>query len=55
MSKEFSQIDTFIPEIYTSILSFFDKVLQNEQLKHLHGEISKYKKVFVNTNKNRGF
>ena len=55
VSKEFSQIDTFIPKLYSSILSFFDRMLENKQLKDTHDEITKYKEVFVSTNKNRGF
>ena len=55
MAKEFSQIDTFIPEVYSSISSFFNKMLENKQLKNLHDEISKYKSSFETTHKGRGF
>ena len=55
ISKEFSQIDTFIPKLHSSILSFFDRMLENKQLKNTHEEIAKYKSIFLATNKNRGF
>ena len=35
MSYEFSQTKTFIKEYYDSILSFFDKLLENQYLKEI--------------------
>jgi len=55
MAKEFSQIDTFIPEVYNSILSFFSKILENAQLKDLHEDFRRYKRSFEIIHKGRGF
>jgi len=55
ISKEFSQIDTFIPEIYNSITNFYDKILANKQLSEFHEQIEKNKTTFETINKGRGF
>ena len=46
MSFEFSQIDTFIKEYYESILSFFEKLLQNQFLEDIHKDILRDKTYF---------
>jgi uncharacterized membrane protein len=55
MAKEFSQVDTFIPEVYNSIRSFFNKMLENKQLSELHEEFEKYRRSFETTHRDRGF
>ena len=55
MAKEFSQVDTFIPEVYKSIKGFFDRMLENVQLKELHEDFEKYKRSFESLHKGRGF
>jgi hypothetical protein len=46
IAKEFSRIDTFNPTIYNSVISFYDRILQNEDLDELHEDFNKYKKAF---------
>ncbi len=55
IAKEFSQVDTFIPELYNSVKGFFNKMLENVQLKELHEEFEKYKRSFESLHKGRGF
>ena len=53
IASEFSRIDTFIPEIYNSVTSFYNKILENKELKELHGDFEKYKNYFEATHKGR--
>lgn len=46
IAKEFSRIDTFNPIIYNSVISFYDRILQNKDLDELHEDFNKYKKAF---------
>ncbi|MFX1572924.1 MAG: DUF2061 domain-containing protein [Promethearchaeota archaeon] len=46
ISYELSQIDTFVPKLYLSVLHFFESMLKNEELKDIHEEIEKYKENF---------
>ncbi|MHA1339207.1 MAG: DUF2061 domain-containing protein [Promethearchaeota archaeon] len=55
ISKEFSQIDTFIPELYNSISKFYNRILNTKELSEFHEQIKKYKDIFEITNKDRGF
>ena len=55
MSFEFSQTDTFIKEYYESILSFFEKLLQNQYLEEIHKEILRDKTYFELKHKHKKF
>ncbi|NVM30965.1 MAG: DUF2061 domain-containing protein [Candidatus Helarchaeota archaeon] len=55
MAKEFSQVDTFLPELYNSISNFFKKMLENQQVQELHEDFEKYKRSFESIHKGRGF
>ena len=55
MSFEFSQTDTFIKEYYESILSFFEKLLQNQYLEDIHKEILRDKTYFELKHKHKKF
>jgi hypothetical protein len=55
LSYELSRFDTFVEEIYDSILTFYNKLLKNEQLKTMHDEIEKHKAYFVKAHKGRNF
>lgn len=55
LSYELSRTNTFVNEIYTSILNFFGKMLKNEQIEKLHEEISKHKAYFESVHVGRNF
>ncbi|MHA1271657.1 MAG: DUF2061 domain-containing protein [Candidatus Helarchaeota archaeon] len=55
MAREFSQLDTFTPRIYKSVLNFYNMILENKELKELHGDFLKYKKIFQIKHEGRGF
>ncbi len=55
LSYELSQTNTFINSIYTSIMNFYNKLLNNEQLEKLHEKISKYKSYFERVHSGRNF
>ena len=55
ISFEFSQTDTYVKEPYESIISFFENLLQNENLAEIQEEIQRDKKYFELKHKNRRF
>jgi len=55
ISFEFSQTDTYIKEAHDSILSFFEKLLQNEDLAEIQEDIRRDKIYFELKHKNRSF
>jgi uncharacterized membrane protein len=55
ISFEFSQTDTYVKEPYESILSFFENLLQNENLAEIHDDIQRDRTYFELKHKNRGF
>ncbi len=55
ISFEFSQTDTYVKEPYDSIMSFFENLLQNENLAEIHEEIQRDRIYFELKHKNRGF
>ena len=55
ISFEFSQTDTYVKEPYESIMSFFENLLQNENLAEIHEEIQRDSVYFELKHKNRGF
>jgi len=55
ISFEFSQTDTYVKEPYDSIMSFFENLLQNENLTEIHEEIRRDRVYFELKHKNRGF
>ncbi|MBD3194850.1 MAG: DUF2061 domain-containing protein [Candidatus Lokiarchaeota archaeon] len=55
LSYELSQMDTFIDKVYFSIIKFFDRMLENEELETLHDEILKHKAHFELVHQGRNF
>ena len=55
MSFEFSQTDTYVKEAYESVLSFFDKLLQNKNLIEIQEEVQRDKNYFELRHKARSF
>jgi len=55
LSYELSRLDTFIKTIYSSILNFYDGLLENDELEQLHDEISKHKEFFIKAHAGRNF
>jgi len=55
ISFEFSQTDTYVKEPYDSIMSFFENLLQNENLAEIQEEVQRDKTYFELKHKNRGF
>jgi uncharacterized membrane protein len=53
ISYELSQIDTFVPKLYLSVLHFFDSMLQNEELEEIHDELQMHKDNFKRVHKSR--
>jgi uncharacterized membrane protein len=53
ISYELSQIDTFVPKVYLSVLHFFDSMLKNKELQEIHDELQMYKDNFVRIHSNR--
>ena len=55
ISFEFSQTDTYVKEPYDSIMSFFENLLQNENLAEIHEEIERDRIYFELKHKDRQF
>ncbi len=55
ISFEFSQTDTYVKEPYDSIVSFFENLLQNENLAEIHEEIERDRIYFELKHKDRQF
>ena len=55
ISFEFSQTDAYVKEPYESILSFFENLIQNENLAEIHEEIQRDKTYFELKHKNKSF
>jgi len=55
ISFEFSQTDTYVKEPYDSILSFFENLLQNENLAEIHEDVQRDKIYFELKHKDRQF
>jgi len=55
LAYQMSQIDTFVGEVYLSAQNFLKSTLNNEYLKDIHVEVSKYYQHFKYTHKNRPF
>ena len=55
ISFEFSQTDTYVKEAHESILSFFERLLQNENLVEIHEDIQRDENFFELKHKNRSF
>ncbi len=53
IAREFSKVDTFIPQVYNSVLSFYNRILQNKELKELHEDFLEYKNAFETIHKGR--
>jgi len=55
ISFEFSQTDTYAKEAYEPILSYFEKLLQNENLAEIQQDIQRGKNYFELKHKDRHF
>ncbi len=55
ITQEFSEMDTFNPKLYTSLINFFDSSIDNQNLKEFKAELEEQKKHFVTLNQGRGF
>ena len=55
ISFDFSQTNTFVKEAYESTISFFEKLLENENLAEIHEDIQRDKNYFELKHKNRSF
>ncbi|MFW9823022.1 MAG: DUF2061 domain-containing protein [Candidatus Thorarchaeota archaeon] len=53
IAYELSQVDTFVPKVYLSTLTFFNRLLENDQLKEIHDEIEVHKERFKSVHSNR--
>jgi len=53
LAYQLSQIDTFVPEIYSSTKRIFNNMLKNENLAEIHEEIKKYKEYFKTVHSGR--
>ena len=53
IANELSQIDTFVPKLYLSVLHFFDSMLKNEDLEEIHKELQIYKENFKRVHSSR--
>ncbi len=52
---EFSQTDAYVKEPYESILSFFENLLQNENLAEIYEDVQRDKDYFELKHKNKSF
>ncbi|QEE16542.1 DUF2061 domain-containing protein [Promethearchaeum syntrophicum] len=55
ITKGFSEVDTFNPKIYNSLINFFDSSITNRNLKDFNSELIEAKKNFVALNQGRDF
>ena len=55
ISFEFSQTNTYVKEAYESMLSFFENLLQNENLAEINEDIRRDKNFFELKRKDRSF
>ncbi|MFX1409461.1 MAG: DUF2061 domain-containing protein [Promethearchaeota archaeon] len=53
LAYELSQVDTFIPKLYLSVLNFFNRILENEDLEEIHVDIENYKNYFIKIHSSR--
>ena len=55
ISFEFSQTDTYVKEPYESIMSFFENLLQNDNLVEIREDLQRDKNYFELRHKDRSF
>jgi uncharacterized membrane protein len=55
ISYEFSQTETFIEDIYESILRFYDKLLSNQYVDEIREDILRDKRYFKKKHEKRSF
>ncbi|MFX1479593.1 MAG: DUF2061 domain-containing protein [Promethearchaeota archaeon] len=55
ISYEFSQTETFIEDIYESILRFYDKLLSNQYIDEIREDILRDKRYFEKKHEKRSF
>ena len=55
ITKGFSEIDTFNPKLYNSLINFFDSSINNQNLRGFESELTEAKKNFIALNQGRDF
>ena len=55
ITKGFSEMDTFNPKLYNSLINFFDSSINNQNLKGFESELTDAKKNFIALNQGRDF
>jgi uncharacterized membrane protein len=55
ISYELSQIDTFVQDLYVTVMNFYNRMLKNEELMPLHEEILAHKRHFEKVHAGRNF
>jgi uncharacterized membrane protein len=55
IAYEMSQVVTFVPKIYLSIIGFLNKLLENDELSEIHDKIENYKVHFEKVHEDRKF
>lgn len=55
ISYELSQIDTFVKDLYVTIMNFYNRMLKNEELMPLHEKILAHKRHFETVHAGRNF
>ena len=55
ISYELSRIDTFVNDLYISILNFYNRILKHENLKDIHEEVKEHKENFITIHSGRNF
>jgi len=55
ITKGFSEMDTFNPKLYNSLINFFDSSINNQNLRGFESELTEAKKNFIALNQGRDF
>ena len=55
LSYELSRMDTFVVDVYNSIINFYNRLLKNEEIQDIHDEVLKHKVHFKKAHEGRNF
>ena len=55
LSYELSRMDTFVADVYNSIIDFYNRLLKNEDIEDIHEEVLKHKAHFKKAHEGRNF
>ncbi|TFF94059.1 MAG: DUF2061 domain-containing protein [Promethearchaeota archaeon] len=55
LSYELSRMDTFVADVYSSIIDFYNRLLKNEEIQDIHDEVLKHKAHFKKVHEGRNF